>query len=118
MAKTILIISGGIEAVPGIIRAKQLGFNVVVADGNPKAPGFKHADDHIICSTYDPERMALSANEYTIKKHKIHGVLSIAADVPLTVSTVAQKLGLIGHTNETAILSSDKYLMKKRFINK
>jgi len=118
MAKTILIISGGIEAVPGIIRAKELGYHVVVADGNPEAAGFKLANDHIICSTYDAEGMVLAAQNYSKQKQQIHGVLSIAADVPLTVSTVAQRLGLVGHSIETARLSSDKYIMKQRFVEK
>ena len=51
--KTILIISAGIEAIFGIQKAKELGYFVVAADGNPNAPGFKYSDDKIICSTYD-----------------------------------------------------------------
>ena len=118
LVKSILIISGGIEAVPGILRAKELGYTVIVADGNPDAPGFNHADEHILCSTYDAEKMAAAAEEFSRDKYKIHGVLSIAADVPITVSKVAKKLGLQGHSMETAVLSSDKFLMKQRFIEK
>ena len=42
--KTLLIISGGIEAKPGIL-SKQMGFYTVVCDGNTKAPGLLLADD-------------------------------------------------------------------------
>jgi biotin carboxylase len=116
LAKTILIVSGGIEAIPGIARAKELGYRVIVADGNPAAPGFAYADDHILCSTYDAGEMASAAKHYSATKHRIDGVISIAADVPITVSTVAHEIGLPGHSLETALLSSDKYLMKQRFV--
>ena len=53
--KTLWIVSGGIEAVPGIKRAKELGLHVVVSDGIPHAPGFYYADDVIVVSTYDIE---------------------------------------------------------------
>jgi len=45
--KTLWIVSGSQEAVPGIVRAKELGLFVVVSDGNSKAPGFQFADDSI-----------------------------------------------------------------------
>jgi len=53
MGRTLLIISGGIEAIPGIRLAKEMGLHVVVSDMNPDAPGFGLADDRIIASTYD-----------------------------------------------------------------
>lgn len=116
--KAILIISGGIEAVPGIERAKQMGLFVIVADGNLNAPGFKICDVKIICSTYDHIKLANLAKNFNDTVRKIDGVISIAADVPLTVSTVAKNLNLIGHSIDTAILSSDKLLMKQKFIEK
>ncbi len=118
MVKSILIISAGIEAVPGIIRAKELGYYVVVADGNPNAPGFKYADNVIICSTYQATEMATAAEYFHNTTRRINGVLSIASDVPITVSTVAKRLSLIGHNISTAHLSSDKLLMKERFVKK
>lgn len=118
LADAILIISGGIESVPGIIRAKELGLYVVVADGNKNAPGFKYADNIIICSTYNADEMANAAEYFNNTVRRINGVLSIASDVPITVSTVANKLNLKGHTLSTAMMSADKFLMKERFIEK
>ena len=51
LGNTLLIISGGIEAVAGIQRAKKMGLYVVVSDGNSNAPGFEHADATVIVST-------------------------------------------------------------------
>ena len=42
--KCLWIVGGGIEAVPSVRRAKQMGLFVVVADGNPAAPAFALAD--------------------------------------------------------------------------
>ena len=44
MTKTLLIISGGVEAADAVKRAKEMGLDVVVSDINPEAPGFAIAD--------------------------------------------------------------------------
>lgn len=113
--KCLLVISAGVEAVPGIARIKRLGHWVVASDGNPKAPGFALADDAILASTYDAAGTAQAAEVYSRTRRPIDGVMSIAADVPLTVATVAAHLRLPGLTLETARLATDKLAMKERF---
>lgn len=113
--KTLLIVSGGIEATHGVRRAKELGFRVVVSDMNPAAPGFAFADDHLISSTYDADATADAAENYHRNIHRIDGVITIGADVPLTVATVAQRLGLRGIPIDAAALAQDKLAMKQRF---
>ncbi|MBC8179517.1 ATP-grasp domain-containing protein [candidate division KSB1 bacterium] len=115
MAKTLLIVSGGIEAVPGIQRAKEMGLYIVVSDMDPNASGFEFSDDHIIASTYDINATVRAAKEYHKNKRSIDGVICIASDVPLTVSTVAEEFNLPGIPVETARLASDKLAMKKCF---
>lgn len=115
LGKTLLVVSGGIEAVPGIKRAKDMGLYVVVSDGNPNAPGFEYADDYIISSTYDVAKTAGAAEEFHNKIRPIDGVMCVASDVPLTVATVAKKLDLPGIPLETARLSMDKLAMKECF---
>ncbi len=115
MRKTVLIVSGGAEAVPGIRRARELGLHVVVADHDPAAPGMALADDQLVISTYDARGMAEAAARFARAVRRIDGVLSIAANVPLTVATVAERLGLPGPSIETARLASDKLAMKERF---
>lgn len=113
--KTLWIVSGGAEAIPGIVRAKELGFHVVVSDGNPSAPGFQYADDIIVASTYDVEATVEAAETYHKTKRKIDGVISIASDVPLTTASVAHALSLPGIKIETARLACDKLEMKRCF---
>jgi len=116
--KTLWIVSGGAEAVPGIIRAKELGCHVVVSDGNPKAPGVAFADDFVGASTYDVEATVAAARRYHHSVRQLDGILCVAADVPLTVATVARELGLPGIPVETARLATDKLAMKERFAAK
>lgn len=113
--KTIWIVSGGAEAVPGIRRAKDMGLHVVVSDGSPKAPGALLADSFVLASTYDVNATVEAAKRYHREQRPVDGVISVAADVPLTVACVAAELGLPGIPVETAQLASDKLAMKQRF---
>jgi biotin carboxylase len=113
--KTLLIVSGGIEATHGVRRAKELGCHVVVSDMNPQAPGFALADDRLIASTYDPDATANAAEQYHRFVRPIDGVITIGADVPLTVATVAHRLRIPGIPIEAACLAQDKLAMKQRF---
>ena len=110
---TLWVVGAGVEAVPGIQRAKDLGLFVVVSDGDPDAPGFHLADDHVVVSTYDIEGTVDAAWKYHGSIRPLSGVICIAADVPLTVAAVAEKLRLPGIPLETARLSVDKVVMKK-----
>lgn len=51
------------------------------------------------------------------KKIKPDGILTIGCDVAVpTISYVAQKLGLIGNSHMSALVSTNKWEMKKRFL--
>ena len=114
MKRTILIVSAGIEAVPGIRVAREMGLHVVASDLNPDAPGFALADDRLIASTYDADATLLAARDYHRRVRPIDAVTCIASDVPLTVARVAEALGLPGISVESASLAQDKLAMKKR----
>ncbi len=116
MGKTLLVISGGAEAVPGIQHAISMGLHVVVSDYNPQAPGFAYAHDHLLASTYDVAETVAAATEYHQNIRAIEGVICMAADVPLTVARVAKALGLPGLSIETAQLAADKLAMKRLFV--
>ena len=114
--KVLLVIGGGIESIPGVKIAKKLGITVVVSDMNPAAPAFEFCDYKIIASTYDYKETALLAKKFTEETCEIDGVICLAADVPYTVSWVANELN-IPHCNSlaTANLSSNKFEMKLKF---
>ena len=115
MNKTILFIGGGVESVPGIRSAKSLGLRVIVSDYSPSAPGFQLSDYSIVSSTYDIEGTWREVEVYLKLEGPIHGVLSVATDVPLTVASIAKRLGTPGISIDAAKLSMDKIAMKVRF---
>src|ERR1700744_6797079 len=94
--KTLLIISGGIEAVDAARRARERGHTVVVSDRDPQAPGFAFADSCLIADVYGATETAAAAERYSRKIRKIDGVLCVAAAAPVTAATVAAGLGLPG----------------------
>jgi biotin carboxylase len=110
VTRTLLFVSGGIEAVPAIARAKQMGLRVVVSDGAAEAPGMALADERLVVSTYDVAGTVAAARGLGLD-----GVICVASDVPQTVAGVAEAFGLPGVTPESATLATDKLAMKERF---
>ena len=115
MGKTLLIVSGGIEAADAARRAKEMGLTVVVSDLDPQAPGCAFADSCLIADVYGPDETAAAAERYNRKIRKIDGVLCVAADAPVTAATVAQRLRIPGLPIHVAELAADKLAMKKCF---
>jgi len=113
--KTLLIVSGGIEAADAAKRAKEMGHTVVVSDRDPQAPGFAFADSCLIADVYGPSETAAAAERYSRKIRRIDGVICVAADAPVTTATVAQRLRLPGISLASAELATDKFAMKRRF---
>jgi biotin carboxylase len=114
--KTILIVSGGIEAADAARRAKDMGHYVVVSDRDVEAPGFAFADSRIIADVYGADETAAAAERFSRKVRRIDGAICVAADAPTTVATVAQRLSLPGISLESARLASDKLAMKERLL--
>lgn len=110
MTRTLLFVAGGIEAVPAIERAREMGLRVAVSDGSPDAPGMALADVPLVASTYDE-----GATVEAARRVRPDGVICVASDVPRTVAAVARALDLVGPTPEAAALATDKLAMKRRF---
>lgn len=112
--KTILILSGGVEALEGIRIAHRMGLRVAVADGNPEAPGRDLADDFLLANIYDAEDVLAAVKRYT-DSNVINGVITVAADNPMSVALTTKYLNLPGPTKETAAIATNKLLMKDAF---
>lgn len=112
--KNLLIIGAGIEACEGIKTAKSMGLKLIIADGNPKAPGLALADWKIIASTYDGDAILKQINALIKQGVVIHGAMAMCADVPMSVATVTAALDLPGLSLESAFWVSDKLAMKDR----
>ncbi len=114
-SRTLWVVSGGVEAIPGIRKAKEMGLYVVVSDGSTSCPGAAVADDFFQVSTYDVNASVDAAKSYHRHVRPIDGVICLAADVPLTVASIAAELGLPGISVDAARLAMDKVAMKERF---
>ena len=112
--KLILIIGGGKEAVPGIIHLQNNGYKILVTDKSINSPSKKIANYFIKSSIYNISQTIKKIIKFN-EKYKIHAVLSLSADVPLTVAKCAKVLGLNSMPINTAKIFSNKLLMKKFF---
>jgi biotin carboxylase len=107
--KKIMILGASILQLPAIVKAKSMGLLPIVVDMNPDAVGFK--EDGIIrevISTIDREGILESAI-----RNNIDGIMTLATDMPMqSVAYVANKLNLVGITEDTALKATNKAFMR------
>lgn len=92
MIRTALILGGGVWQLDLIRRVKELGYQTVVADISPDAPGSRLADVFVAIDTDDRQQLLDLA-----RTHKVAVVLSDQSDrvVPM-VGYLNGTLGLHG----------------------
>lgn len=109
--KRLFIIGASILQLPAIIKAKEMGLYVAVADYNPESIGIKYADEYFNVSTIDEEKIYEAAKEF-----RADGIMTLATDMPMrALAYAATKLNLVGINYETALKSTDKFLMIEAF---
>ncbi len=109
--KKLFIIGASVLQLPAIIKAKEMGLYVGVADYNPKAIGIPYADEFFNVSTIDEEGVCQAAKEFGAD-----GIMTLATDMPMrSVAYACEKLGLIGISYDTAVRATDKGDMIKAF---
>ena len=109
--KRLFMIGASILQLPGIKRAKELGYYVGVADYDPNAVGIPYADEYFNVSTIDEEGVYQAA-----KAFRADGIMTLATDMPMrSVAYACEKLGLTGISYDTAVKSTDKGEMIKAF---
>ena len=108
----ILILGAGVMQLPAIRAAHRLGLFVIVADGNPDAPGKPEADVFEHVDLRDREGMLATA-----AKHRDRGgldaVFTAGTDFSATVAFVTDALGLPGTSLESAERATDKFRMRQ-----
>lgn len=110
LGRKIMILGGGVLQVPAIIRAKELGLEVIVLDMDPTAPGFAYADTAFQVSTTDIETALAVAMQV-----RPDAVMTLASDMPIrTVAAVGEVLGLPTISPDTALNATDKGRMRER----
>jgi len=114
MKKRLIVIGAGLESIPVLKKAAEMGLHVVAVDANPHAPGFAYAAESVIGCVYTPEITVAALTEWSKKGGKPLGVICAAVDAPGTVAAVAEHFGLTAVSAETARLATDKKAMKDR----
>lgn len=118
--KTLLILGGGPDQLPGVLKAKEMGIYTIVLDGNPDAHCKSYADKFHCVSIKHIEQIDTFIKEKLNKK--VDGVIAFGVDIPYIISYVANRLQ-VNYTIplESAILSENKFdskeFMKKHKIN-
>jgi len=110
--QTLMVIGAGIFQLPAIETAKSMGLRVLAVDGNPAAPGKDLADYFEPVSIADIDRVVDCAVRWH-KKLGIDGVIMIGTDYSRTPAAVADRLGLVGVSPETALKATNKFEMRK-----
>ncbi|WP_432694249.1 ATP-grasp domain-containing protein [Priestia aryabhattai] len=109
MGKKIMILGASILQLPAIIKAKEIGLQVIAVDMDPNAVGFQYADIGVNISTLDIKRVTEAA-----RYHQIEGIMTIASDFPLrTIAEVAKELHIKGIDISTALNVTNKVLMRQ-----
>ena len=106
------ILGGGHNQIALILRAKELGFEVLVSDYLDDAPGKTYADETSDVSTFDVQRILEISRE-----RNVQGILTMGTDQPvLTAAKTAEALGLPTLlTAESALALTNKRVMKQVF---
>ena len=109
--KKLLVLAAGILQVPIIKRAREMGYYVIAADGNPNAVGLQDADKQICANITSEEEMVAIA-----KQEQIDGVIHPCSEVSMNVmGRIHDELNLSGVSRKQAVVATNKHLMREAF---
>lgn len=111
--KKVMILGAGAGQLPFINICKSKGYYVIAVSIPGDYPGFKIADKFYFIDTRNKEKILKVALE-----EKIDAILTDQTDVSVpTVAYVAEKMGLRGIGYNTALVFTNKFLMRKAAID-
>ena len=110
--KSILVFGGSDYQLSLIKECLSLGLFTVVVDPNSEAIAQAYCDAFEVVGGQDYEATCL-----IIEKYNIDAIITAATDKPLVMmAKVAKNYGLRFFSEETARITTDKFLMKEKFI--
>ncbi|MDH5543642.1 MAG: ATP-grasp domain-containing protein [Nitrospinota bacterium] len=101
--RTVMVLGGNLYSEPSVQSLKEAGFRIVLVDGNPDAPCFKHVDARGDFSFRDIERCLELA-----KAENIGAVLPTHDRAVVPSAQISKQLGLKGPSPEAAVISVSK----------
>lgn len=109
--KRLLVLAAGILQIPIIKKAKEMGYFVIAADGDPNAVGLQFADKPIVANITSEDEMLRIAIE-----ENVNGVIHPCSEVSMSVmGYINDSLGLSGVTRKQALVATNKHLMREAF---
>ncbi len=111
--KTLMLLGGSQCQLNAAVKAKAMGYRVLLIDYLAHPPAAEICDEHIRVSTFD-----IPACIEAARTHRIDGVCTTGTDQPVyTAACVAEALGLPSPvTVHTALRATNKRAMKDAFI--
>ncbi|WP_035587193.1 ATP-grasp domain-containing protein [Hippea jasoniae] len=111
MKDRLLVLGCGIDQVEGILKAKEMGLEVIALDGNPDALGRRYADEFYNVSVKHIDQIAKFLQVY---KKNVDGVIAFGVDIPYIIAYVADFFGVNYTINKNAAkLSQNKFKFKR-----
>jgi biotin carboxylase len=110
--RSLLILGAALPQVSLIKRAKKIGCHVICISMPGNYPGFELADAVYYVDTCNKKDVLEIA-----AKEKADGILTTGTDVAVrTVGYVCEKMGFNGPSYDSAVMATDKFLMKEAFV--
>lgn len=109
--KKIVILGAGQYHLPLIEESKKMGLFTIVVGKAGNYPGIPLADDFRPVDFTDVDAIVEIAGE-----EGVCGITSVCTDAAVpAIAAACEAYGMVGPSRETAALTNDKYLMKRRF---
>lgn len=107
--KRFMILGASILQLPAILKAKEMGMEVVAVDRDDHAAGLAMADIPLVISTLDIPRVVAAAKQY-----RISGAMTLASDMPMrTIAALTEVLNIPGIDEQTALRATNKAEMRR-----
>jgi len=111
LSESVLLVGGGLLQVAQTLAAQELGLRAIVTDRNPDCVCASLADEFHQVDIYDIDGHITLAK----KIPNLKGVFCAALDAEMTISSVAEALGLPGISTEAAMNCKNKAEMRDAF---
>ena len=107
--KKILVLPGTQWQVPLIEKIQEMGYQSLVVNPDPDAPGMKRADKVLVSDIFDKEKVISFG-----KEHHIDAVMSDECDIAMNlVAELGRTFNVPTLDDDTAALYTDKFLMRE-----
>jgi biotin carboxylase len=114
--RTVLILGGGLTQCDAIASARRIGLRVVVADGNPGAPGMRLDDPGVVPIAISFAEVDAVVAELGRRGLAVDAVLPYGSDQSVLPATrIAGRLGLASIGEGVALACTDKVEMRRRW---